>query len=88
MNERAIKKLRHKFVWTATVSFVGVMVVMFLIIYSVNVVTTMRQVSYTFEYLYEHDGEITVDDNINEEELMRKSAPRTGTFLFRRLRIC
>ena len=53
MNERAIKKLRHKFVWTATVSFVGVMVVMFLIIYSVNVVTTLRQISYTFTYLYE-----------------------------------
>jgi len=80
MNERAIKKLRHKFVWTATVSFVGVMVVMFLIIYSVNVVTTMRQVSYTFEYLYEHDGEITVDDNINEEELMKEIRPEDRNF--------
>lgn len=82
MNERAIKKLRHKFVWTATVSFVGVMVVMFLIIYSVNVVTTMRQVSYTFEYLYEHDGEITVDDNINEEELMKEIRPEDRSFFY------
>lgn len=82
MNERAIKKLRHKFVWTATVSFVGVMIVLFLIIFSVNVATTMRQVSYTFEYLYEHDGEITVDDNINEEELMKEIRPEDRSFFY------
>ncbi len=82
MNERAIKKLRHKFILTATISFVGVMIVLFLIIFSVNVATTMRQVSYTFEYLYEHDGEITVDDNINEEELMKEIRPEDRNFFY------
>lgn len=82
MNERAIKKLRHKFILTATISFVGVMIVLFLIIFSVNVATTMRQISYTFTYLYEHDGEITVDDNINEEELMKEIRPEDRSFFY------
>ena len=80
MNERSIKKLRRKFVWTATISFVGVMLVMFLIIFSVNVVTTMRQISYTFTYLYEHNGEIIVDDNINQEELIKEIRPEDRNF--------
>ncbi len=82
MNERSIKKLRHKFILTATISFVGVMIVLFLIIFSVNVATTMRQVSYTFEYLYEHDGEITVDDNTDEEELMKEIRPEDRSFFY------
>ena len=38
MNERAIKKLRRKFVLTALISFVSVMVLMCLTIYSVNII--------------------------------------------------
>ena len=82
MNERSIKKLRHKFILTATISFVGVMIILFLIIFSVNVITTMRQVSYTFEYLYEHDGEITVDDNVTKEELMKEIRPEDRNFFY------
>ena len=82
MNERSIKKLRHKFILTATISFVGVMIILFLIIFSVNVATTMRQVSYTFEYLYEHDGEITVDDNVTKEELMKEIRPEDRNFFY------
>ena len=46
MNERAIKKLRRKFVLTALISFVNVMVLMCLTIYSVNIITTAWQISY------------------------------------------
>lgn len=71
MNERAIKKLRHKFVWTAMISFVGVMVIMCLTIYLVNIFTTFWQVSNTLEYIAEHDGELKLseelDDKIAEE---------------------
>ena len=57
MNERAIKKLRRKFVLTALISFVSVMVLMCLTIYSVNIITTAWQISHTLDYIAGHNGD-------------------------------
>lgn len=67
MNERAIKKLRHKFVLTAMLSFVGVMVLMCLTIYLVNIFTTFWQVSNTLEYIADHNGELKLSEELDNK---------------------
>lgn len=86
MNERAIKKLRHKFILTALISFVCVMILMCLTIYIVNIVTTYRQIINTMDYIIDHDGEITESDEIDREDLLREIRPEDENFFVQLVR--
>ena len=82
MNERAIKKLRRKFVLTALISFVSVMVLMCLTIYSVNIITTAWQISHTLDYIAGHNGELTLSDEMSEQ-IAEEMRPENRNFFVR-----
>ena len=82
MNERAIKKLRRKFVLTALISFVSVMVLMCLTIYSVNIITTAWQISHTLDYIAGHNGELTLSDELSEQ-IAEEMRPENRNFFVR-----
>lgn len=63
MNESSIKKLRRKFILTALISFVAVMLLMSTLIYIGNIYSTTRQVVKTLNYLLENDGEVNFSEN-------------------------
>lgn len=62
MTQKAIKKLRRKFIFTAMASFLGVMLLMSATIYIINVHTTMRQISKTLDYIADNGGLIAPEE--------------------------
>ena len=58
MNERAIRKLRIKFIISATFAYMTAMMVMGAILYGTNVIVTNRQISSLLDYIVSHEGEL------------------------------
>ena len=79
MNEKAIKKLRHKFILIAFISFMLVMATMSITIFTANLISTTRQVYNTLNFLAEGGSEQVVlfNDFSTEDE----APPDDGSFL-------
>ncbi len=75
MNQKAIKKLRRKFITTAMASFLGVMLLMSATIYFINVHTTMRQISKTLDYIADNGGLVAPE----EAQMFNNAAPADFT---------
>ena len=75
MNQKAIKKLRRKFITTAMASFLGVMLLMSATIYFINAHTTMRQISKTLDYIADNGGLVAPE----EAQMFNNAAPADFT---------
>ncbi len=68
MSERAIKKLRRKFIWSAFLSFVTVMFVMGGMIYILNLHSTMAYARSVLNFISDNGGNILESDNAFERK--------------------
>ncbi len=67
MNEKAIKKLRRKFILTALLSFIGVMVLMFSTIYFVNYHSAQTKIQKSLDFIADNHDLFTSNDSSGDE---------------------
>lgn len=68
MNEQAIRKLRRKFILSAFLSFLTVMLLMGGLIYFINLHSTEAQIYKTLDFIAENNGDIFKGDHNHSDE--------------------
>ncbi len=60
MTERAIKKMKNRFILLAMASFIVVMIFVGILIFLVNLAVSRREISMVLDYIIENDGDLPV----------------------------
>ena len=78
MNERAIRKLRIKFMISATTAYMAAMLFMGGLVYATNAVVTNKQINSILSFIAENKGEVPDPEGLFDEESQEAEATAKG----------